>query len=69
MSIFVYVSLYLIGYVLSYYVGRKLFSQLGGYTISDRHYCLFISLFSWVAIVAIILVNTFLNTDNRKAKW
>jgi hypothetical protein len=61
---------YLIGSVLSYFIFRtKMKQSFGLWTIGDRKWGLFFSLFSYVSILAFYISGAFKEEDNRPAKW
>lgn len=62
--------LYVIGCVVSYFIGRKYFGFPENWTIGDRTFVMLRSLFSWITAFAFIylLIEGRYN-DNRKAKW
>ena len=69
------ILIYLIGYVVSYINFRRVWVMgfLGtDYTVGDRWFNLFISLFSWVSVLAsfiyYLIVMDYPN-KNKKANW
>lgn len=73
-----FITIYLIGYIISYLLARKCFKHLnkGSWTISDRREVLIMSIFSWCAVGA-SLVYYFSDMrpdekrkrNNTPAKW
>ncbi len=62
---------YLIGYIASYLAIRTLFKTIfNEWTISDRQKGLIVSLFSWMAFMAILFAAIlYLPKNDKSAKW
>lgn len=69
--------LYLIGYVLSYILGKKCFiNTFGFWTVRDRLFHLFIALASWVSALVFVVIYICTNMHkvfkidfDKEVKW
>lgn len=62
------ITIYLTGSIIAYLLFRRgMKNKFGEWTTCDRTYGLFYSLFSWVAVIAVIIC--FLDCDEKPAKW
>lgn len=75
MGIEIKIIIYLVGCAIAYFALRKSFVGAGvEWTLGDRIICLALSVLSWVAVGAgliIILIGAIYNTPrfNKKSKW
>lgn len=63
--------IYVLGYITSYLTGRFIYrTRMPPYTISDRIWLLIVSLLSWIAVIAnIIILADFTIDTEKEAKW
>lgn len=56
MEIGIYIAIYLVGYIVSYLLWKLYFSEIGEkWTKLNRLFSLFLSIFSWVCAVLIVI--------------
>lgn len=68
-----FIVIYLTGYVVSYLVYKRTFKkQFNKWLVSDRASALVFCFFSWIALIAIFIVNTKIvlsDKGDEPAKW
>lgn len=65
------ITVWFTGSVFSYFITRRYWKSLDEWTIGDRYFALFLSVFSWFSVLGGVM-SSFVkkcNEDDRPANW